>query len=209
MSMQVVKGGGAAAAAIRGSHDVLTLPVLVLNRLYQPVRITTVRQAMRLLFTGTARVLDESGELVEIHHWTSAPVREGDDFVPLVQGRLRVPRIVHLRRYNRLRRATLRLTRRNLMLRDGHQCQYCGDHGPSVELDIDHVLPRSRNGRDTWENLVTACQPCNRKKGRRTPSEANMPLRRPPGRPHWSHTRQLLVSTSQRYQEWEPFLPPG
>lgn len=191
------------------ARDVLTLPVLVLNRVYQPVRITTVRDAMRLLFTGTARVLDDTGELVDVHGWRAAPVRDGDDFVPLVHGQLRVPRIVHLRRYGRLRRATLRLTRRNLMLRDGHQCQYCGDHGSSVELDIDHVVPRSRQGGDTWENLVTACQPCNRKKGRRTPAEASMPLLRPPRRPHWSHTRQLLVSTSLRYDEWEPFLRAG
>ena len=201
----------AVTCALRFSQtrDVLGLPVLVLNRVYQPVRITTVRDAMRLLFTDSARVLDGAGELLEITRWRCEPVRDGDDVIPLVQGALRAPRIVHLRRYGRLRRTTLRLTRRNLMLRDAYQCQYCGECSPKVELDIDHVVPKSRQGGDTWENLVTACLPCNRKKGRKTPAEASMQLLRKPQRPHWSHARQLLVNTTLRYDEWEPFLRAG
>jgi len=116
---------------------------------------------------------------------------------------------VHLRRYARCRRPTVRLTRRNVMLRDGFQCQYCARRRPTVELDIDHVQPRSRGGPDTWTNLVTACQPCNRRKGRRTPQEANMPLRRRPRAPRWSHAAQLLAGTAGRYKEWEPFLKAG
>jgi 5-methylcytosine-specific restriction endonuclease McrA len=103
----------------------------------------------------------------------------------------------------------VRLTRRNLMLRDGFTCQYCGHRRPVRELDIDHVVPRSRAGEDSWTNLVTACQPCNRRKGRCTPNEANMPLIRHPLAPHWSTAVQLLVGTARRYVEWEPFLEAG
>ncbi|HHH30778.1 MAG TPA: HNH endonuclease [Polyangiaceae bacterium] len=187
--------------------DPLALPVLVINRVFQPIRITSARRAVRLLYTGTAHALTEDGELLDFRAWLSLPVREGrDDALPIVNGALRVPRIVHLVRYARMRRPTIRLTRRNLMLRDGYTCQYCLRRRPVRELDIDHVLPRSRGGEDSWTNLVTACQPCNRRKGRRTPSEANMPLRRRPVAPRWSTAAQLLAGTARRYREWEPFL---
>jgi len=190
--------------------DSLSLPVLVLNRLFQPVRITTVRRAMRLLYTGTAQALDADGELFDFPRWLRLPVRAGvDDPLPIISGVLRVPRIVHLRRYARHRRATVRLTRRNLMIRDGFKCQYCGRHRPVRELDIDHVVPRSRSGEDSWTNLVTACQPCNRRKGRRMPTEAGMPLLNRPERPRWSTAAQLLVGAARRYKEWEPFLQAG
>lgn len=188
----------------------MLLPVLVLNRVFQPVRITTVRRAMRLLYTGTAQALDASGELFDFERWLALPVRDGvDDMVAVVSGALRVPRIVHLRRYGRVRCPTVRLTRRNLMLRDGFTCQYCGRRRPVRDLDIDHVCPRSRGGEDSWTNLVTACQPCNRRKGRRTPAEAAMPLLRRPAAPRWSTAVQLLVGTARRYKEWEPFLQAG
>jgi 5-methylcytosine-specific restriction endonuclease McrA len=190
--------------------DCLGLPVLVLNRVFEPVRITTVRRAIRLLYTGTAQALDDEGEFHDFATWLQLPVRHGvDDVVPIVNGGLRVPRIVHLRLYSRCRRPTVRLTRRNVMLRDGFQCQYCARRGPVSILDIDHVLPRSRGGGESWANLVTACQPCNRRKGRRTPQEAAMPLLRAPAVPLWSHAVQLLAGTSQRYEEWEPFLKAG
>ena len=189
------------------SFELLALPVLVLNRIYQPIRITTVRRALTLLYSGTAQVVDADGELHDFARWRRLPVRvDRDDPVPIVGGQLRVPRIVRLRRYARCWRATIRLSRRNLMLRDDYRCQYCARAFPSRDLDIDHVLPRSRGGEATWTNLVTACQACNRRKGRRTPTEAGMPLLRLPVAPRWSHQVQLLAGASRRYAEWEPFL---
>ena len=186
--------------------DPLGLPVLVLNRLYQPVRITSARRAFVLLYTGSARVLASDGELLDFHSWSSSPACDGDDVITVVDGALRVPRIVRLRRYSRVWRPHVRLSRRNLMLRDGFVCQYCGRRRPTRELDIDHVLPRSRGGEYSWSNLVTACQPCNRRKGRRTPQEANMPLLGRPERPRWTLATQLLVGASCRFDEWDPFL---
>ncbi len=192
--------------ALAASIDALALPVLVLNRVFEPVRITTARRAMTLLYAGSAKAVDEQGELLDFAEWRGLPIRAGDDALTVVSGALRVPRIVHLRRYSRSCQPTVRLTRRNVMLRDGYQCQYCGRQAQVRELDIDHVQPRSRGGEDSWVNLVTACLGCNRRKGHRTPTEAAMPLLRRPAAPRWSLAVQLLVQAPASYKEWEPFL---
>lgn len=186
--------------------DVLSLPVLVLNRFLQPIQVTTVKRALVLLYGGVAAALDETGEQHDFELWRQLPVREDDDEIPIVNGALRVPRVLHLYRYERMPRLTVRLTRRNLMFRDAHECQYCGKRPPLRDLNIDHVLPRSRGGDDTWENLVTACRTCNLRKGWRTPEEANMRLARRPFRPKWSTTAQILLGTGSKFKEWEPFL---
>ena len=176
---------------------------------FQPVQVTSARRAFLLLFGGAALALDESGDLHDFSAWRKLPVRENDDGLPIVDGSLRVPRVLHLRRYERLRRPAIRLTRKNLMLRDAHQCQYCARRPPVRELNIDHVLPRSRGGEDSWENLVTACRVCNLRKGRRTPDEAGMRLLRSPGPPRWSATTQILMGTPRPFEEWNPFLKAG
>jgi 5-methylcytosine-specific restriction endonuclease McrA len=186
--------------------DVLSRPVLVLNRHFQPVQVTTAKRAFVLLYGGAARALDESGEEYDFALWRSLTPRDEDDVIPIVGGKLRVPRVIHLDLYDRTPKVTVRLTRRNLMFRDAHQCQYCGKEPPLRELNIDHVLPRSRGGDDSWENLVTACRVCNLRKGWRTPEEANMHLARRPFRPKWSTTAQILLATATKYREWEPFL---
>lgn len=186
--------------------EVLSKPVLVLNRVFSPVQLTTVKRAFVLLYSSAAMALDEEGEEYDFDLWRELPVREGDDALPIIGTALRVPRIVHLHRYDRTPKVTVRLTRRNLMFRDTHQCQYCGKQPALRELNIDHVVPRSRGGPDTWENLVTACRVCNLKKGWKTPEEASMRLLRRPFRPKWSMTAQILLASSTKYREWEPFL---
>jgi 5-methylcytosine-specific restriction endonuclease McrA len=186
--------------------DTLEAPVLVLNRHFQPVQLTTVRRAFILLYGGSAQALDESGETYDFDNWRSLPVRGDDEALPIVGGALRVPRVVHLQRYDRSPRVTVRLTRRNLMFRDGFQCQYCAKRPALRELNIDHVIPRSRGGGDSWENLVTACRPCNLKKGWKLPEEAGMRLARKPFRPKWTMSAQILLGTQSRFKEWEPFL---
>ena len=106
-------------------------------------------------------------------------------------------------------RAVVRLTRKNLMLRDQFQCQYCGKRPSQRDLNVDHVMPRSRGGQDSWENLVVSCRFCNLKKGRRTPQEASMTLLRPPLRPRWSTATQILLVARTPYEEWDPFLKAG
>lgn len=186
--------------------DVLTTPVLVLNKNFEPVHLTTAKRAFVLLYGGAAKALDESGEPYDFDLWRELPVRDDDDGVPTVSGSVRVPRVLHLHDYDRTPRLQVRLTRRNLMVRDGHQCQYCGRRPQIRDLNIDHVMPRSRGGLDSWENLVTSCKPCNLRKGWKTPEEASMRLARRPFRPKWTMSAQILLGTGSRYREWEPFL---
>jgi 5-methylcytosine-specific restriction endonuclease McrA len=193
----------------RESRDVLTLPVLLLNRHYAPVSVTTARRAIVLLYGGAALALDQRGETHDFRTWLGLPVRDEDDRLTTVGGALRVPRVLHLLRYDRAPRFTVRLTRKNLMLRDGQQCQYCGKRPSLRELNVDHVLPRSRGGGDCWENLVVSCRACNLKKGRRTPEEAGMRLLRLPQKPRWSTTAHILLATRNPFEEWQPFLMAG
>ncbi len=186
--------------------DPLTLPVLVVNRFFQPVQITNARRAFLLLFGGAALAIDEVGEMHDFGAWRALPVRADDDGLPVVGGSLRVPRVLHLRRYDRVRRPIIRLTRQNVMLRDAHQCQYCGRRPPVRDLNIDHVMPRSRGGATSWENLVACCHPCNNRKGNRTPEEAGMKLLRQP-RPFSLHTsRHLMRMLGKSDAQWRKYL---
>jgi 5-methylcytosine-specific restriction endonuclease McrA len=197
------------AVFVRRKRDPLELPVLVVNRFFQPVQITSARRAFLLLFGGSAQAIDEAGDLHDFPAWRQLPVREHDDGLPILSGSLRVPRVLHLRRYERVRRQPVRLTRKNLMLRDAHQCQYCARRPPVRDLNIDHVLPRSRGGEASWENLVTACRVCNLRKGRRTPDEAAMRLLRIPGPPRWTMAMEILLGAPDPFEEWGPFLKTG
>jgi 5-methylcytosine-specific restriction endonuclease McrA len=189
----------------RRTRTGLEAPVLVLNRHFQPVRITTARQAFLLLYIGRARALDRRFEPHAWDAWSLSPLETGDEAVGTPRGKIRVPRVLLLSGYSRTPHAPLRLSRRNLFLRDAFTCQYCGIRPGVRDLNLDHVVPRSRGGRSSWENLVTSCRECNLTKGYSTPEEAGMQLRAAPRRPSWSMAL-MMTAPSSRYPEWEPFL---
>ena len=196
-------------------NRVLSSSVLVLNRFYLAVHVVTVRRAFVLMYRELAEVIQiENGHYYsyDFDSWVSlsemAAVERGlhDDWVRTVQFEIQVPRIVRLMRYDRLPRQTLRFNRRNLFARDNHACQYCGRTFPMHQLSIDHVVPRSRGGETSWENVVCSCLNCNTKKGGRTPQEARMNLLRPPAKP--THNPLLAVKlTNPKYESWKTFLP--
>lgn len=159
--------------------------VLVLNASYEPLNITSWRRAIVLLLKGKAEQIEHNGVYLL------------PDF-PL-------PTVIRLRYYVRVPYKDIPLTRRNIMHRDGHSCQYCGYLGD--DLTLDHVLPRSRGGGDTWENLVTACVRCNVKKGSRTPKEANMTLRYLPRKPYSGLYFELTKHVkSGNNKEWRKYV---
>lgn len=141
--------------------------VLVLNASYEPLNICSWRRAIVLLMKGKAEQIEHNGKLIYA------------DF-PL-------PTVIRLRSYVKIPYKEISLSRRNVLHRDSYMCQYCGDR--RHDLTIDHIVPRSKGGTDTWENVVAACLKCNVKKGDRTPKEANMVLmvspRRPPSHVHF------------------------
>ncbi|MEL4895810.1 HNH endonuclease [Crocosphaera sp. Alani8] len=159
--------------------------VLVLNASYEPLNITSWRRAVVLLIKGKAEQLENGERLI----YTDFPL----------------PSVIRLRHYVRVPYKEIPLTRRNILERDRHTCQYCNYKGE--QLTLDHVIPRSRGGGDSWENLVTACVTCNVKKGNRTPKEANMKLRHQPRRPYSSLQFELVKHTRGNLnQEWRKYI---
>lgn len=183
----------------------LRSPVLVLNRGYQPVRITDARAGFSMLYRGCARALDTAFEAHDFEAWIARLPRRGDEAIGTPRGPIQVPRVLLLLEYNRVPRAPLRLSRRHVYMRDEYTCQYCGERPGTKELNLDHVHPRSRGGRSTWENLVTSCRRCNLAKGWETLAEARMRLRKRPVRPSW-RLALTLAAKRRLFAEWEPFL---
>ncbi len=159
--------------------------VLVLNLDYRAISVCSVRRAVIL-------VLLKKAELV--HDLKERSVRSSSAVFPW-------PSIIRLRRYAPAPYKKVMLSRQNIIRRDRHTCQYCGSKD---KLTLDHVFPKSRGGKDTWENLVSACVPCNNRKGDRTPEEANMSLQGKLYRP--SHVMFIRDYVGTMDDTWKPYL---
>jgi 5-methylcytosine-specific restriction endonuclease McrA len=192
----------------------LSSSVLVLNRAFMAVHVVNVRRAFGLMFRDLAEVIDiEDGHYAnyDFEAWLiisdlrSAEDREFDDWVRSVNFQIQVPRVIRLLNFDRVPRQTLRFNRRSLFARDGHRCQYCGKNAPPQQLSMDHVLPRSRGGQTTWENIVCCCVKCNTRKGGRTPKEARMQLLRKPVKPHFNPMLAQKL-TNPKYESWRTFV---
>ena len=167
----------------------LQKPVLVLNASYEPINVCAARRALVLVLKGVASAEEES--MQHIHSARAA---------------VRLPSVIRLLEYRRIPHQTRALSRKNILMRDRYTCQYCHRTLPSSELTLDHVVPRSRAGESNWENLVACCNPCNNKKGNRTPEEAGMKLARQP-RPFSLHTsRHLMRLLGKSDEQWRKYL---
>jgi len=183
----------------------LNSSVLVLNRSYLPIHVTSVRRAFSLLYQGIARAVDQQYRTFNFEQWSALAVARDAEAIGVANGRILVPRVVVLVAFDRLPKRHVRFSRINLMARDNFQCQYCGIKPRRAELNLDHVVPRAQGGRSTWTNVVTSCLDCNRRKGGRTPKQARLRLLKKPERPRWTPLMNLMLS-SVRYKEWRPFL---
>ncbi len=185
--------------------QVLALPTLVLNKSWLAIATTSVRHALRLVYTGAAKAIQpETYETHGFESWADLAVPPDEPFVRTVRLRIRVPEVIVLTRYDKVPLQTVVFTRRNLYRRDRNTCQYCGARPGTAELTIDHVVPRARGGRSGWENCVLACVLCNRRKADRTPDEAGLTLMRLPFRPGWSPS--IGVPVARVRQSWEKFV---
>ena len=159
--------------------------VLVLNQDYQAVSLCSAQRAFVLVLLEKAELVSEN---------TTKVLRS-------VTNKYSYPSIIRLNRYVNLPFKKVALSRVNIYKRDGYACLYCGKKD---NLTLDHVLPRSRGGRDSWENLVSACQKCNTEKGNNTPEEAEMSLRHMPFRP--SFIMYLRDFNGKVLDDWRPYL---
>jgi len=159
--------------------------VLVLNQDYSALTICSVEKAFILVYLQKAELVSES----QTHRLRS------------IAAAFPMPSIIRLHRYVHLPYKGVILTRQNIFKRDGHRCQYCGLH---EDLTLDHVMPKSRGGKSSWDNLVAACRRCNAKKGDYTPEEAQMALRQKPYRP--SFIMFLRDFSGHIEEDWHPYL---
>ena len=183
----------------------LDAPVLVLNRSYLPIHVTSVQRAFVLLYRGMAKAVDERYEAFDFLSWRELEVGDGYDAIGIVGGAIRVPRVILLAAFDRVPRRHVRFSRTNIYARDRNTCQYCAGRYVRSQLNLDHVVPRVQGGRSTWENVVCSCVECNRRKGGRTPKQAAMRLIRTPVKPRWTPIAATLTGRRD-YPEWKPFL---
>jgi 5-methylcytosine-specific restriction endonuclease McrA len=176
-------------AAVPGRPSVMHAPVLVLNATFEPINVTAVRRALVLMLKGVAQAEETNHH--EVHSTSKA---------------IQVPSVIRLLSYRHIPQQSRALSRKNILLRDRNTCQFCSRSLPASELTLDHVMPRSRGGRSSWENLVACCYECNNRKGDRTPEEAGLKLQRRP-RPFTLHTsRQLMRLMGHRDEKWRKYL---
>jgi len=163
---------GAVSPTLR-KPAIMQEPVLVLNATFEPINVTAVRRAMVLMLKGVAQAEEISH--TQVHSASRS---------------LQVPSVIRLLAYRHIPQQTRALSRKNILLRDRNTCQFCRRILSASELTLDHVVPRSRGGRSSWENLVACCYQCNNRKGDRTPEEAGLALARRP-RPFTLHTSRF------------------
>ncbi len=179
--------------------------VLVLNKSFLPVQITTVRRAFCLLYAGIAKAVNSQYETFDYESWHQLSIERRDETIGLVDRAIKIPRVILLTAYDRVPKRRVRFSRHNIFARDKNTCQYCGKKFPRVDLNLDHVIPRSQGGSSTWENVVCSCHQCNRKKGGKTPEQARIKLISQPKRPAWTPPLNVSLQEIMR-KEWVPFL---
>jgi len=162
--------------------------VLVLNLSYEPLSVVSTQRAVVLLLKEKAQIVEAAEARVRAQSWS----------IPQ-------PLVIRLVYYVRIpQRLSLPISRRTVLARDNFACQYCGGHHDRSDLTIDHVVPRCRGGKSTWDNVVTACSRCNQIKGDRTPAEAGMPLRSFPQKPRY--VALVVLADARTKQAWDKYI---
>ena len=165
--------------------SILDRQVLVLNQNFEPMAICNARKAVTMVFLGRAEIIEQGSCKIRSVSWS----------IPF-------PLVVRIAVYIRVQPKRVELTRKNVIKRDGHQCQYCGVRG--VPMTVDHIIPKTRGGADSWDNLVAACVRCNNTKGDRVLAEVGLSLLRRPRKPSRLAFIQHFVGINNK--KWRPYL---
>ncbi len=193
----------------------LNSKVLVLNKLFIALHVITVRRAFALLSKESAEVISvddgqfnsynfESWRDVSEYKLSQSSKVEGN-WIKTFSFAIEAPQIVRLLFYDKFPKMRVKFNRKNIFARDDNTCQYCGKCFPSSELSLEHVVPKSRGGKNDWTNIVCACTKCNKRKGNKTLKEAGLSLTRPPVKPKYNPVFNLKL-THERASSWEHFI---
>jgi 5-methylcytosine-specific restriction endonuclease McrA len=164
--------------------------VLLLNGSYEPLTIVDWQRAITLVFSGKAEIIEEYPEEIRSQKM-----------------KMKVPAVIRLYHQARIRhRLSAKFTRANLFTRDSYTCQYCDQKFDAKDLTFDHVIPITMGGRKTWDNIVTACEPCNSLKEGRTPEQAGMHLMKKPKQPAWAQVISITAGVKHTPEHWRGYL---
>jgi 5-methylcytosine-specific restriction endonuclease McrA len=169
--------------------DGLGSSVLVLNISYEVINVCSARRAIVLILKGVATAEESTDKIFRSTSLT-----------------LRVPAVIRLMRYVKISYKLVTFSRKNIFLRDNYTCYYCMKQFKPRELTLDHVIPRSKGGWNNWDNVVTACILCNKKKGNKTPEEADLILMRRPKAPALPTYLQIIKNIGLAKKEWRKYL---
>lgn len=194
---------------------VLAESVLVLNKSYAPINVIPLYRAISLLSRERAEVVYiengyyKSYNLTSWLGFTEMKNSEGltsdNDIVYGIEKKLLVPKIIRTLYFDKVPHRSVVLTRRNVFLRDDFTCMFCGKKLPSQELNIDHIIPKCKGGKTTWENVVCSCFRCNNKKGSKSLEESKMKLIRKPYKPKYSLAIFERIK-EPKYKAWKDFI---
>lgn len=193
-------------------QNLLQEKILVLNRYYQAIQITTLQRAICHLFKGTAKVITPDWTIHTFEEWIQISKfyengKNGEfKFIKSPSISLLIPDAIYLPFFESLPQNEVVFTRQNLFLRDKFTCQYCGKFLKNPkDRTIDHVIPKSRGGKTVWNNVVLCCKKCNLKKSNKTPEEAGLKLIKTPRAPRWQALILEEFPTNKK-EKWKTFL---
>lgn len=187
----------------------VNLPVLVLNKGWMPNSITPVKKAISKVAAEMAKILDpETYGMYSFEEWLLFKVGEDEPFIQTANLKVKIPEIIVLTDYDRVPQREVKLTRRNLLIRDNYTCQYTGVKINMQNATADHVIPRSKGGATSWDNLVMCCLDINAKKADKTLKESGLTLLKKPVKPKWSpvYARFARLASSNVPSSWSKFI---
>lgn len=192
------------AKRFSGRRAMLNELVLVLNKSWTPISITSVRKALLLIYSDSAAVVcPKTYVTFDFDSWIEKEVN-GGAFVQGVTQKIPLMEVICLNTFNSIPRRELAFTKKNVLRRDNYTCQYCNHHPRPEDLTIDHIIPKSRGGETLWENCVAACKRCNKIKGNRLLKETKLKLNTTPFRPRWDF--RFILSPNKFKDSWKHFI---
>jgi 5-methylcytosine-specific restriction endonuclease McrA len=184
--------------------------VLVLNRSFYAIQVISWRRAISLVYADHARVVDEDYRTYSFEDWRelSEAIKENPSgYIHTPSFKIAIPEVISLRTFDGLPKSEVKFTRRNIYEHYNYRCIYCGHKFNSSDLNLEHVVPKSRGGKTDWANVVTACVACNLKKGSHLPDEAGMKLLVKPSKPKWRGSAAVVFRPGfQMKASWQRFI---